>query len=147
MSSNFSSQSDLTQMILQATRKAHTSKESANNTSLTCEAIPASQVRTVTQEETFSDPSILDSEFSPKTDHALPVMDEIDKLIGNQNFKRLCSEINSRAPMIRKNNTLSFFLSTAFLFSVNSGSGYKTSLNLLSDLMVETEEKEAGRIR
>ena len=138
MSSKFAGQPDLTQMILQATRKAHTSTDSANYVSQTREGMPVSQEKIVDQAEKFSDGSRTVLQPSLETDRSLPVMDEIDKLIGNQNFKRLCSKINSRAPMIRKNNTFSFFLSTAFLFSVNSGSGYKTSLNLLSDLMVET---------
>ena len=62
----------------------------------------------------------------------------IEDLIGNQSFKDLCCELRDRAPAIQRNATESFFFSSAYLFSVNSGNGYKTSLSLLEELMQET---------
>ena len=71
--------------------------------------------------------------------HAENTVRKTEDLIGNQAFKDLCYEIRSRAVAIRNNKTQRFFFSTAYLFSVNTGNGYKTALDLLEDLMVETD--------
>lgn len=63
---------------------------------------------------------------------------KIEGLIGNQAFKDLCNEISNRASAIQNNKTQRFFFSSAYLFSVNSGNGYKTALSLLEELMMET---------
>jgi hypothetical protein len=61
-----------------------------------------------------------------------------EELVGNQAFKDLCKEISSRAISIHRNNTQSFFFSTAYLFSVNTGNGYKTALQILDELLSRT---------
>ena len=58
-----------------------------------------------------------------------------EDMIGNQAFKNLCREIKARAVRIIKNQTFEFFFSTAYLFSVNTGNGFKTSIKMLDTLL------------
>lgn len=84
-------------------------------------------------------------EVSPSSERSAEVIESeeadsftVADMVGNPAFKSLVDEIRNRAERIKRNGTASFFFSTAYLFSVNSGNGYKSSIRLLDKLLEET---------
>ncbi len=141
MASNESKVPNLTSMILQATERIKKTQsfsgleeEQCDNSTLTstCKPEPeATQEKYVTSEtSTQSIKAATTTEFDD--------IKRASDLVGNRAFKDLCHEIESRAGVIRRNSTQRFFFSTAYLFAVNAGSGYKTSLCLLEHIMEKT---------
>lgn len=63
--------------------------------------------------------------------------DKIQNLVGSDDFKSLARDINNIAPQIVKNHTQQIFFSEVYLFSINVGSGYHSSIKLLNDLLNE----------
>ena len=63
--------------------------------------------------------------------------DQIQDLVGSKDFKKLAEDIRNTADNIIKHRTQSIFFSEVYLFSVDTGSGYHSSLQLLNDLLVE----------
>ena len=62
-------------------------------------------------------------------------LDEIDKLVGAEEFKALAKEIVDIAPQIIKNKTFDILSYQAYLFSVNDGYGLTTYLSALENLL------------
>ena len=62
---------------------------------------------------------------------------ECDNLIGCEQFKRLCHEIVSIAPIMADEKMLSVFRNQSYLFSINDGCGLSTTCNILADLLTE----------
>lgn len=65
------------------------------------------------------------------------VQDQIKKLIGAEDFKRLADEIAAIAPQIKKHSTQKVFASQSYLFSINDGCGLSTYAELLAQLLEE----------
>lgn len=65
------------------------------------------------------------------------VMDEIRGLHGAEQFIALCEGIRKTAPVFRQRNLQPICTSICYLFSMDKGCGYTTSLQLLSKLMQE----------
>ena len=66
-------------------------------------------------------------------------LEQIHDLVGNASFKELADEVSITADRIIKNKTQGIFFSEAYLFSINTGSGYHTSLSLYSKLLTEVK--------
>ena len=64
--------------------------------------------------------------------------EDIMNLVGSGDFKRLAEDIRNTAPKILRDNTQKIFFQEIYLFSVDTGSGWHTSLNLLDGLLKET---------
>ena len=60
------------------------------------------------------------------------VFDEIDQLIGCDEWKALMEELRLVAPQIEKNKTRDVFLCQSFLFAINDGYGLSTCLRLFA---------------
>ena len=134
---------DLTQLILKATKR---SKELVETHEMVVRPYnpPASNYeRTSSEKDERRGKMECLSKETPrpliKNSDNMAVIQKVDNMVGSLRFKELCHEISNRAWSIRSNNTQEFFFSTAYLFSVNSGSGYKTSLMFLEELLKETE--------
>lgn len=65
------------------------------------------------------------------------VQDQIKKLIGAEDFKRLADEIISIAPQIKKHSTQRVFAAQSYLFSINDGCGLSTYVELFAQLLEE----------
>lgn len=66
-------------------------------------------------------------------------LNQIHNLVGSAEFKKLADEVNLTAEYTIKNKTQSIFFSETYLFSINTGSGYHTSLSLYSKLLSEVK--------
>ena len=67
-----------------------------------------------------------------------PAYEEIRDLVGCRDFKQLAEDIRNAAPQVLRNGTQKIFFSEIFLFSVDTGSGWHSSLRLLDGLLKET---------
>ena len=63
--------------------------------------------------------------------------EQILAMVGNKAFKQLAEDIRNTADYMIRHKTQSVFFSEAFLFSVDTGSGYHSSLSLLNMLLKE----------
>ena len=73
----------------------------------------------------------------PGKEYQGSAFDAIQDMVGNRDFKQLAGDIRKIAPQIIKNKTQRIFFSEVYLFSVDAGSGYHSSLRLLNDLLKE----------
>ena len=95
--------------------------------------------------ETLTPPSGNVNEFlfgegagGPSKGTPASVMQEIDSLIGADEFKALAHEIEEVAPLIIKNKTYDVFSNQSYIFSVNDGYGISTYAELLAKLIGQT---------
>ena len=134
---------NLTQMILQAaSRMNNSTSTSVEKASIEKHDTQPESTRPIDNSEDKSrwgevEETNLMDKFEQHI-HAENTVRKTEDLIGNHAFKDLCNEIRNRASAIQNNKTQRFFFSSAYLFSVNSGNGYKTALNLLEELLTET---------
>ena len=141
MASSESKVPNLTSMILQATERM---KKSSSASSFAEErpdniAPMSTGIPETTAAQKGHETSEIKTQSSRATVEEYNEIKTANDLVGNIAFKELCNEIESRAGTIRRNKTHRFFFSTAYLFAVNSGNGYKTSLRLLEQMMEKTE--------
>lgn len=61
---------------------------------------------------------------------------DIDKLVGWDEFKKMCDEMAMVAPVLHKNQVAGSFIHQNFLFSVNPGYGLTKALHILADLAI-----------
>lgn len=66
------------------------------------------------------------------------IVNDLDSLVGWDEFKTLCHEIAKVAPLMTASGTVESFRFQNFLFSVNDGYGLTTALNRLSELLDTT---------
>ena len=64
-------------------------------------------------------------------------LERADSLVGCAAFRNLCHEIAERAPHVLQNGTQEFFFREGYLFAADSGSGFGTASEILSDLLSE----------
>ncbi len=69
----------------------------------------------------------------------IPVIEEIRKLQGADEFIMLCEDIQKTAPLFKKHNVVSTLTTRSYLFSVDMGGGLTRALNLFADLLAENE--------
>ncbi len=62
-------------------------------------------------------------------------LEDIDDLVGAEEFKALCRELDLELPVIQKNGSLSVFRKTCFLFSIDDGSGLSHAAQLFSNFL------------
>ena len=65
------------------------------------------------------------------------VMEKIRKLQGASQFIALCEQIRKMAPLLCQRNLQAVFTSASYLFSIDTGCGHSTALNLLAQLLTE----------
>lgn len=63
-------------------------------------------------------------------------LEEIEKLVGAEEFKALAKEIVEISPQIIENKTFDILSYQAYIFSINDGCGLSTYLSALADLLV-----------
>ena len=91
----------------------------------------------VSEEELRDEPENRIDEKSEEKQKEPSVIENIDHMVGAQDFKRLGQELFSRLDTVIKNHTESVFFNQAYLFAVNQGEGYTYSLELLAGLLQE----------
>lgn len=62
-------------------------------------------------------------------------IDQADKLIGAEQFKALCHELGSIAPLIKENGAVDCLTNQSYLFSINEGYGLTTVLSIFAGLL------------
>lgn len=75
----------------------------------------------------------------PLEEAPVPVIEEIRKLQGADEFIMLCEDIQKTAPLFKKHNVVSTLTTRSYLFSVDMGGGRTRALNLFADLLAEHE--------
>ena len=73
----------------------------------------------------------------PDEENKVSAFDAIQGLVGSGDFKKLAGDIKNIAPQIIKNRSHDIFFSEAYLFSIDMGNGYHSSLKLLGSLLSE----------
>lgn len=66
------------------------------------------------------------------------LQEKLDKLVGAEEMKALCSDLKRIAPSLLAHNAAEIVRRRSYLFSVDPGCGYHTSLNLLSRTLRES---------
>ncbi|MEG1880889.1 MAG: AAA family ATPase [Clostridia bacterium] len=91
------------------------------------------------EEEDEEDEEVLDDFFTDEKTEKISNLDEVkqevDNLVGCEEFKSLVNEIISVAPQIIKYKTINSFLSQHYLFAINQGCGLTTYLKLFASLL------------
>ncbi len=72
-----------------------------------------------------------------RTEVKRSALDDINGLVGAEEFKALANEVATVAPEIIKNKTQEVFTCQSYLFAVNDGCGLSTYLGLMSKLFAE----------
>lgn len=67
----------------------------------------------------------------------MTAIEEINRLVGVSEFKKLANEIVAIAPQVNKYSTHSVFAHQSYLFSINDGCGLTTYLNHFANLLDE----------
>ena len=62
-------------------------------------------------------------------------LEDIDDLVGAEEFKALCHELDRELPVLQKNGSLSVFSKTCFLFSIDDGSGLSHAVQLFANFL------------
>ena len=106
--------------------KTHVAKDEVSSEP---EKKPAEQPK---QEEATESTQKAEEDKSSAIEKAL---EEINKLVGAEEFKALAKEIVDIAPQIIKNKTFDILSYQAYLFSVNDGYGLTTYLDALENLL------------
>ena len=106
--------------------KTHVAKDEVSSEP---EKKPAEQPK---QEEATESTQKAEEDNSSAIEKAL---EEINKLVGAEEFKALAKEIVDIAPQIIKNKTFDILSYQAYLFSVNDGYGLTTYLDALENLL------------
>lgn len=106
--------------------KTHVAKDEVSSEP---EKKPAEQPK---QEEATESTQKAEEDNSSAIEKAL---EEINKLVGAEEFKALAKEIVDIAPQIIKNKTFDILSYQAYLFSVNDGYGLTTYLSALENLL------------
>ena len=75
----------------------------------------------------------------PLEEAPVPVIEEIRKLQGADEFIMLCEDIQKTAPLFKKHNVVSTLTTRSYLFSVDMGGGRTRALKLFADLLAEHE--------
>lgn len=70
-----------------------------------------------------------------KAEKAKQLVEEVDALIGAEEFKKLVHELYDVSPQITEHNTQKSFAFQSYLFSINDGCGEETYLEMLSTLL------------
>lgn len=66
------------------------------------------------------------------------LQEKLDKLVGAEEMKALCSDLKRIAPSLLAHNAAEIVRRRSYLFSVDPGCGYHTSLNLLPRTLRES---------
>ena len=66
------------------------------------------------------------------------VRKDVNELVGAKEFRTLCNEIIAAAPQFQSPAARKVFLSQCYLFSIGTGGGLTTALNLLGRVITET---------
>ncbi len=71
----------------------------------------------------------------PKTQES--AMEQVEKLLGAEEFVQLCRSIDALAPLLKKQNLSHILTNRSYVFSVDDGGGLTTALTLMKKLMAE----------
>lgn len=72
---------------------------------------------------------------APSSDRTAKCLENINALIGAEEFKALAQEIADIAPQIRQNGTIDVLSNQAYIFSINEGCGLTTYLKAFAELL------------
>lgn len=74
-------------------------------------------------------------------------LDEINDLVGAEEFKALAKEIADIAPQIKKNKTFDVLSRQSYIFSIDNGYGMSTYLNAFAKLLASLDLPKISNIR
>ena len=93
------------------------------------------------KKESSSDESALSE------DNAQKVLNQINALVGADDFKAFCHELHERADRVRRHKTETVLLSCAYLFFVNKGQQFDECVKLFAKLLSAEQILPGGRSR